>query len=87
MVFVGDGRTRWSQTQTAYIAPIHVRGIAAKIEEGGNLDKHSIFGRAERVPGVVVSRRSILNRIVESNFPRIVDDVSKSFNKFVERTL
>jgi hypothetical protein len=80
-------RTRWSGSENAYIAPIHVEGMAALIEQGGRLRKHVIFGRAERKPGVIVSRKPALNRILDREWPRITDEIAKSFSSFIERTL
>jgi hypothetical protein len=80
-------RTRWSSSQEAYIAQIHVEGMAALIQQGGKLRKHVIFGKAERTPGVIVSRKPALIRIRDQKWPGIVRDVEISFAKFVDRTL
>ena len=82
-------RTRWSASEQAYIAKIEVSGLAAKIEMGGRLERHEMWGRASlaRTPGLMVSRKAILDRMIDSFWPRIADNVQKSFNKFIERTL
>jgi hypothetical protein len=80
-------RTRWSHSQKAYIAPIHVEGLAALVEAGGYLEKHVIFGRAERRPGLMVRRSPAISRITEREWPGIVRDAEDSFAKFVDRIL
>ncbi len=82
-------RTRWSATQQAYIAPVFISGLAAKIEMGGqHLRKHVMWGRASDVrKGVMVSRKPAMERIVGRQWPKIVGNVQISFNQFIERTL
>lgn len=85
-------RTRWSASERAYIAKIEVSGLAAKIEEGGRLEKHKFWnvigGRSDfRQPGVIVARKSILDRMIDSFWPGIANNVQRSFNDFIERTL
>ncbi len=78
---------RWSASNQAYIAQINIAGLAAKIEQGGKLRRHVIFGRAVR-SGLPVPRNPHFDRVVENKlWPKTVDDISKSFWKFVERTL
>jgi hypothetical protein len=78
-------RARWSHSQAAYIAMIEVEGLAAKVEAGGRLRRHSIFGRSVRTPGAVVSRRPALDNITDRRFDQVVDDAQGSFNDFVDR--
>jgi hypothetical protein len=85
-------RTRYSASQESYIAPLQVAGLAYKVEHGGRLEVHKVFGgairgRAEFKPGVIVSRRPTIHGIIDREWPRIVDDAETSFYKFVERTL
>jgi len=90
-------RTRWSDSERAYVAKIAVAGLAAKIEAGvatdrnkygGNLEKHKMWGRKEfKQPGVIVSRRPVLDRMIEAYWPGTVNEVQKSFNKAIERIL
>ena len=79
-------RARWSNSEGSYIAPIHVEGLAAKIEDGGRLERHVVFGKAVRA-GLVVHRRSALNRIVDEEWGGILVKVEDSFGRFVEKTL
>lgn len=78
---------RWSQSNEAFIATVWVFGLAAKIEEGGRLRRHDIFGRAERKPGVMVPRKPVLDRIHRKLADKAIGELSDSFAKFVERTL
>ena len=82
-------RTRWSASEQAYIAKIEVAGLAAKIEMGGRLEIHKMWGRKSdaRTPGVMVSRRPVLDRMIQAYWPGTLDNVQKSFNRFIERTL
>ncbi len=79
---------RWSASNSAWIAQIRISGMAAMMETGGGrLRRHVIFGRAVR-GGQQVPKDPFYDRIVEKEqWPRTIDDVSKSFWKFVERTL
>ena len=90
-VKLGSGRTRklarYSTSEGAWVAPIVVRGLAAKIEEGGRLERHVFWGRGSKSPGVVVPRRPVLDRVLNKNFDKAVNDVSKSFWRFVDGTV
>lgn len=78
---------RWSQSNQAYIAQINVSGMAAKMETGGSLRRHVVFGRSV-LPGQKVPRHQVFDRVVENKlWPTTVDDISESFWKFVEQTL
>ena len=81
-------RTRWSPSQQAYIAPIFISGLAAKTEEGGNLRKHVMWGRASDVrKGVMVSRKPAKDRVIDREWPKLVVNIEQSYRKFIERTL
>jgi hypothetical protein len=82
-------RTRWSASQQAYIAPIFVSGLAAKIEMGGQrLRKHVMWGRDSDVrKGVMVSRKPAMDRVIAREWPKIVINIEQSYRKFIERTL
>lgn len=88
-VKLGSGKRpkypRYSQSNQAYVAPINVRGLAAKMETGGRLRRHSFWGRSSRSPGAVVPRRRVYSRLIDKQFVRTVDYVSRSFWKFVRR--
>ncbi len=93
-VKLGTRRTRryarWSASESAYVAQINVSGLAAKLEHGGRLRRHVLWGRKGdiRTPGVPVPRMPIFDRLIEGKlWPRTVDDISKDFWKFVEREL
>ncbi len=90
-VKLGKGRKpkypRWSASNQAYVAPINVTGLAAKIESGGGrLERHEFWGRSSRRPGVVVPRRPVFDRVIDKQWDRTVDDISKAFWQFVDRT-
>jgi len=59
--------------------------MTAKIESGGRLRRHSFWGRSDRKPGVVVPRRPVFDRVIKRQWGRTVDEISKSFWKFVDR--
>ena len=81
-------RTRWSATQQAYIAPVFVSGLGGKIELGGNLRKHVMWGRASDVrKGVMVSRKPAMDRIIDREWPKIVATVQTSFGRHIEQLL
>lgn len=79
---------RWSVSQGAYIGQLNIEGMAAKMELGGRLRKHVFWNKGEREPGVGVPRHRRYEKVIENKlFPRLVDNVSKDFWKFVEREL
>jgi hypothetical protein len=81
---------RWSHTQGAYIAQINIEGLAAKMELGGRLRRHVPYGResAAYKPGLRVPTNRKFDRVVEQKlWPRTVEDISRDFWKFIERTL
>jgi len=79
--------TRWSNSERAYVAKVLISGLAAKIEEGGRLEVHKMWGKAERRPGVMVSRSSAKDRIIDQQWPGIIAAIEESFGRFIEKTL
>jgi hypothetical protein len=77
---------RWSSSESAYVGRIIVSGMAAKMEEGGNLRRHVPYGREElaRSPGLPVPRSPTFERVVERT---LWGYIAESFGRFVERTL
>jgi hypothetical protein len=93
-VKLGPGRRprypRWSQSNQAWIAPIDVWGLAAKVEKGGRLNRSTKGGDRRSAGaglGTKIRRRPVFNRIVDREFDLTVRDVAESFGAFVERTL
>lgn len=91
-VKLGTGRrrsyARWSQSSSAWLAAIKLKGMVAMMETGGGrLRRHVIFGWAVRTPGQRVPKMPVYDRVVENKlWDRNVNDISESFWKFVERT-
>ena len=90
-VKLGGGRrrklARWSGSEGAWVAPITVKGMAASMEDGGRLRRHVFWGRGSREPGMVVPAHRVFDRVVEKNFDKTVDEMSKGFWKFVDGTV
>jgi hypothetical protein len=89
-VKLGTGRrpknARWSRSEEAFIAPITVSGMAAKMEEGGRLRRHVLWGRQSDIrAGLPVPRKAVMDRIIDDGWDRAVKEISKSYRQFVDR--